>query len=281
MRHLSFIERRTINRLFGIKNGYIFEFWVKAGTYNKNITQALILESCGIDIYKDPEYSSLSQEKCVNKVFSEQSPAIIGSLLQTMSDFFRSEMGYERWGYEDEADYSQVGEIIKRLKSTDSVEIPEALTENMQMLQQDIERNIASNTPELVLDRLHTFATQYLRELCLRHSLPIADAGGNNYPLSSLVGKLKKCYETNDYFKSEFCLTAIRNSIDLFAKFNDIRNSNSFSHPNPVLEKVEAEYVVKTVANTLIFIEKIENQVGQSTETSFYPEINEDDELPF
>jgi hypothetical protein len=281
MGHLSFIEKRTINRLFGIRNGYIFEFLVTRGTYNKNITHDMILDVCGIDIYKDPSYSSLSQEKCVNKVFSEQPPAIIGRLLQTMLDFFRLEMGNSFWSDEDSYDYSQVEGIVERLKSTDSVEIPEALAGNMQLLQQDIEKNITSNTPELVLDRLHTFATQFIREICVKHGVSIAADDGKHYSLNSLVGKLKKFYESNSYFSSEFCLIAIRNSIDLFAKFNDIRNSSSFSHPNPVLEKCEAEYVVKTIVNTLRFIEKIENQVSQSSETGFFPELDEDNELPF
>ena len=46
--------------------------------------------------------------------------------------------------------------------------------------------------------------------------------------------------------------------ISLFAKFNDVRNDNSFAHPNDVLEKAEAEYVVKTMLSTLQFITKIE-----------------------
>jgi hypothetical protein len=279
MGYFTFIEKRTIERLFGIKNGYIFDFWVKDGRYNKNITHDMIFESCGIDIYNDPAYSSLSQAKCINKIFSEHSPVIVSRLLRTMLDFFSSEMGNSYWSDEDSNDYSQVENIVKRLNGTASVEIPEAIAGNMQLLQQDIERNIASNTPELVLDRLHTFATQYMRDICTKHDIPIADGNGKNYSLDALVAKLKKFYENENYFSSEFCLVAIRNSIDLFAKFNDIRNSSSFSHPNPVLEKHEAEYVVKTIANTLMFIDKIENQVAQPNNDEEFIEFN--DELPF
>ena len=39
---LSFIEKQTICRLFGISDGYIFKFWSDRGSYNKNITQELI-----------------------------------------------------------------------------------------------------------------------------------------------------------------------------------------------------------------------------------------------
>lgn len=78
---LTFIEKQTICRLFGISDGYIFKFWSDRGSYNKNITQQLILESCGIDIYKDKPYKDLSQQKCVEKIWSDSNP-------QTVANFF-------------------------------------------------------------------------------------------------------------------------------------------------------------------------------------------------
>ena len=60
--------------------------------------------------------------------------------------------------------------------------------------------------------------------------------------------------------------------ISLFAKYNDIRNDNSYAHPNDVLNKAEAEYVVKTMLSTLQFIMKIEG--ANDTDDTI-------DELPF
>ena len=65
MAYLKYIEKETICRLFGISGGFVFKYWSDKGLYNKNNTKDLILEACGINIYEDPAYRNLSQEKCI------------------------------------------------------------------------------------------------------------------------------------------------------------------------------------------------------------------------
>ena len=48
-------------------------------------------------------------------------------------------------------------------------------------------------------------------------------------------------------------------SISLFDSYNAIRNDKSFAHDNDLLDKREATYVVKILADTLTFIDEIEN----------------------
>ena len=131
---LTFIEKQTICRLFGISDGYIFKFWSDRGNYNKNITQQLILESCGIDIYKDKPYKDLSQQKCVEKIWNESSPQIVAKLLSALSDYFCFVMGTDFWSDEDECDYRQVEEIIKRLKSSATVSLPSQETTDLSLI---------------------------------------------------------------------------------------------------------------------------------------------------
>lgn len=266
----SLIERKTIYRLFGIECGYIFKYLSDQGKYNKNDTRDIILDSCGINIYTDNDYSSLSQQKCVEKILGSNNPKMISSLLNGLCEFFCFKMGDAYWASEDEYDYSIVQGIIERLNGSEVLNLPEIQQyENIEMLAQDIEHNINNGTPELVLDRLHTYATLYLREICNNYNLPIADDKGNMYSIDGLAGKLKTYYIENNYCKSEFSTQAIKTMISLFAKFNDIRNYNSFAHPNDVLDKAEAEYVVKTMLSTIQFIMKIEEA------------NNTVDELPF
>lgn len=268
---ISFIEKQTIKRLFDINGGYIFSYWSSQNKYNKNITRDIFLDACGIDIYNDSDFSGLSQEKCFNKIIESNNSTNIANMLKGFCDYFMFAMAeYSCWNPEDEQDYRLVQEIIERLKSSESVNLPEVQRhENIDMLAQDIEHNINNGTPELVLDRLHTYATMYLREICNNYNLPIADDKGNMYSIDGLAGKLKTYYIENNYCKSEFSTQAIKTMISLFAKFNDIRNDNSFAHPNDVLDKAEAEYVVKTMLSTLQFIKKIEEA------------NNTIDELPF
>ena len=220
----SYIEKKSIYRLFGIESGYVFKFWSDQSTYNKNDTRDIILDSCGIDIYNNSDYSSLSQQKCVEKIFASNNPKLTSSLLNGLSEFFCYKMGDNYLSPEDEYDYFAVQRIIERLNSTKPVNLPEVQQyENIDMLAQDIEHNINTGTPELVLDRLHTHATIYLREICSNHNLPIDDDKGKKYSIDSLAGKLKGYYIDNNYCKSEFSTQAIKTMISLFAKFNDIR----------------------------------------------------------
>lgn len=286
MSNLSFIEKQIICRLFDITDGFVFKYWSDRGIYNKSKTKELILESCGINIFEDKEYSGLSQQKCVQKIWDECNPQTVAKLLETLSDYFCFQMGSDMWSDEDGYDYSEVQKIIERLKSASSIELPkEENAKNLKLLLDDIESNIKNDNPELVVDRLHTFASQYLRNVCHSHNIGTVDDKGNEHPLHSLAGMLKKWYVDNDYFDSEFAAIAIQNTINIFDKFNSIRNDNSAAHPNQLLSKAEAEYAVKIIANTLTFIDECEKSKSQEQQTlpldSGVLFLSQDEELPF
>lgn len=149
------------------------------------------------------------------------------------------------------------------------VVLPEEQGETFETLSRDIHDALSKNEPTLVLDRLHTYSTKYLREICEKHGLDVADASGNHYPLHSLVGQLAKFYKNNNMFKSEFTEQALKMSISIFEKYNDIRNKKSYAHDNDVLDKSESAYVVSIVTGTLAFIHNIEKNEYNDWETSF------------
>lgn len=192
-------------------------------------------------------------------------------------------MGTDYWSDEDGYDYRQVEEIIKRLSSSSAVPLPFQESADLELILNDIDTNIQAGKPELVIDRLHTFATQYIRKICQQHNIAIADEKGEHYSLDSLVARLKGWYERENYFESEFCVVAIRNTMNIFAKYNDLRNNKSAAHPNPLLKKAEAEYAVKVVAETLMFIDNIEKSKPKQTipweNGELFVDVNE--ELPF
>ena len=161
------------------------------------------------------------------------------------------------------------------------VSIPTAANPTLKLVKEDIERNCNNNTPELALDRLHTFSTEFFRETCKKHGIDTEDNRGNELPLHSLVGGLCKWYEANNYFESAFTIVAIRNTINIFDKFNAIRNDQSAAHPNEILNKAEATYVVKIVAETLTFIEKIEHTKDDCARHPALLWDKDDVELPF
>jgi hypothetical protein len=257
---LTFIEKQTINRLFGISGGFVFKFLSDKGIHNKTTTKELLLESCDINIYEDDEYKGLSQQKCIEKIWNEKSPQTVAKLLTALSKYFSFQMGTDWWSDEDQHDYRQVQEIIARLQSDKTIDLPvKDDNGNLTILLEDIDTNIQCGKPEMVLDRIHTFATEFFRCICLKHGISTVDNRGIEYPLQSLVGNLKNWYRDNSYFESDFCVVAIQNTINIFERFNAIRNNQSAAHPNEILNKAEAEYAVRIVANTLTFVDTVEN----------------------
>lgn len=49
---------------------------------------------------------------------------------------------------------------------------------------------------------------------------------------------------------------ALNGHFDIYRKANE----KSAAHPNPLLAKVEAEYAVKIIVDTLIFVDKVEKE---------------------
>lgn len=265
MATLTFMEKQTICRLFGIENGYIFSYW-QGKEYNKNTTRDLLVDACGIDIYHNKDYQGLSQQKCIEKIWNECAPKTVAKLLDTLCSFFEFRMGVDRWPEEDYQDYYEVQEISKRLNAIDEVELPEQEHGDLLLIVRDIEKNVDAGTPELAIDRLHTFAAQFFRTICQTHNIAVVDDKGDHYSLDRTVARLKKWYQDNNYFESEFCVVALQNTINIFAQFNEIRNKKSAAHPNPLLAKMEAEYAVKIIADTLMFIDKIEKEKSAQTQ---------------
>ena len=287
MAQLSFMEKQTVYRLFGISGGFIFKYWSDRGYHNKNDTKDLLLDSCGINIYEHPEYKSLSQQKCIEKILNECSSLTIAKLLSTLCDYFSFKMGTDCWSPEDGYDYDGVQKIINRLKAESHVDLPKNNSiPNINLLLDDIKTNIEKNTPEMAIDRLYTFSIEFFKELCIKHDVTIQSDRNGNYTLTYLAATIKKWYEDNNYFESEFTTTAIGHSLSLFDKFNFLRNNKSPAHPNILLNKTEADFVIRLVADTLMFIHKAENNVNAEKEVLpwdggiLFTNIVEDD-LPF
>lgn len=139
------------------------------------------------------------------------------------------------------------------------IELPEHQGDSFEVLSRDIHDALAKGEPVLVLDRLHTYSSKYLREICNKHGISTNGGLGDNFPLHSLAGMLTKYYKANNVFQSEFMEQALKMSISSFEKYNKIRNDQSYAHDNVVLNNIETAYVVKIITATLTLIYEIEN----------------------
>lgn len=248
-------ERTHIERLFQIRGGYIF---ANFEGHNKNRTQQLILESCNIDIYNDPEYNGKSQQRCIEYIFEKCRPQVIAKLLEHMLKYYLSLNGARNLDGDDEVDIRMIQNTIERLRSIPDTNLT-FIPSDLQSMKEDIEDKINNNTPELALSTLHTCAMHFLKKACENHNISIEDEPA----LHSLVGKLVKWYHDNNVFQSEFPYIAIKYSISIFEKFNAVRNNSSSAHDNELLNKEEAFYVINIVTETLSYIDKLEKHLKE------------------
>jgi len=145
--------------------------------------------------------------------------------------------------------------ILPSLEDNITVTLPQTTSQELKVLTIDINNAIDRNEPSLVLDRLHTFSTKYLRELCMKNGIEIQDISGKKHPLHNLCGLLKKYYENK---VSDFSVTAIGCIISLLDRYNEIRNNRSYAHDNDILPNVESVFVLQTVSAMLNFLDKVE-----------------------
>lgn len=256
-------------------SGYVLDF------SNSSFTR-FILETINIDIYGGPGYEEYcSKAYKLRQIWSRESDVVVGKLMDELLVYYEDLCS--RKEELSESTIKKINELrvaVNRLKGTNiSVSLPVKSEETLQTLIEDINNSLARNKPTLVLDRLHTFATKLLRQVCIDNSINIEDGKGNNLPLHSLAGMLKKQYEKDEIFESSFTLLALQNSISLFDSYNKVRNDKSYAHDNDILNMVEADFVVKAMANVLTFVDNVENyrkKKGQLRQSA-----NEPFELPF
>lgn len=132
----------------------------------------------------------------------------------------------------------------------------------LQLLEKDIKKSLKEQHPELVLDRLHTLSVKIIRRFCEENNIAVFNEKNELYPLHSLVGMLVKKYNQR-VILNNFSETALKQSISIFEKFNDIRNNSSFAHDNEILTKEDAVYVINTIVNLLNYIVYIETGKSQ------------------
>ena len=257
---LNFVDQQKIFKLFDIHDGMLFYCWTKNGKHSHDKTRYLILDACSIDIKNNPNYNCLTDQECIEKILYEDDSIAVTNLLNMLIEYFDFLMEPNLWCQETSNDFYEVKQIINKIDHNAFNTLSFIDDKDMILVKKDIEYNMRTGNPELVIDRLHTYATTYIRKICLLHSIDIKNNNNKYYPLDTLVGNLKQYYRKEKYCDNEFCEDAIKYSISVFNKFNALRNNNSAAHSNNLLNKEDAEFAVKILINILEYIDKIEEK---------------------
>lgn len=266
--------------LFDMRTGYVLD-------YSDITFESTVRYATGVDIFDDKRYPRVSKANRLRHFLQIESPYKIGKLLDALLARYQTLKIRENKHRNDEEMVEKLRAAAQRLlDETYSVQLPCGGEGDFTILSEDIDRALRNEQPELVLDRLHTYAVKYLRKVCETHDIEIRDEKGNFISLQSLAGKLKKYYEGIEILQSGFALQAIKASISLFESFNTVRNDQSYAHDNRVLQGNEAEYVVRIVSATLNLIEQTEHFITvdkrtKQKENEGLPNDLFDFELPF
>lgn len=129
------------------------------------------------------------------------------------------------------------------------------------LLLRHIREALQKDVPQGVVDRLHTFMVAYVRRLCQKHGISIHNPNGETKPLHSLFGEYVRWLRSSGHIESEMSERILRTSISVLDAFNDVRNSQSLAHDNPVLGYDEATLIIGHVSGLVRFINATEQRL--------------------
>ena len=277
MSDLTSIEKMKIEKYLGMGSGYVLDF-------SNRTFQEFILENTGLDIYDDKyDFASGSKANRLRAFWKEEPNYIVGKLLKDFVEYWEARKLID-YNYREEKDNDalkdEVLKIASRLMENSPVENIDAIKpltdeRDFTTLANTIRDSIYKNQPELALDRLHTFVTKYVRELCNRHGV-VCD---RTKPLHSIFGEYIKKLKEKGAIQSIMTERILKMSISILESFNDVRNNQSFAHDNILLNYNESVLIFNNVSSTIRFIESIEKSLDLEKKKK---EIDTEwDEIPF
>lgn len=252
MSNLSSSDKRILEELFEMSSGYVLDFG--------NVRfQDFISDCIGIDIYASPGYEEYcSKANKLRDIWEKESDYLVGKLNLELLDY--AEQYFEKYNRIDqfkEKYFEKMRSKSKRLLSAGAIDLPDLENENVALLIEDIKNTLERGTPELTVDRLHTFTMIFLRSICNKHGISVKDNSGNNYSIHSLLGMIVKFYDKESKL-SPYKKAVLKNNISLLDQFNTIRNNSSFAHDNTIIAKEDAEYAVQSISALLQLLDNVE-----------------------
>lgn len=268
MADLTNIERTKVFDFFQISGGYVLLDLYRKNGKNKTDTRNIIKDSTGIDIYNDEPYIHLSQQQCIEKIIENLTNKEVSNLFDSLFHFFKyynedCSKGCHFCSRKNKC--QDVQNIIYELKdkkdSVAAIELPTShLTQSE--LYECLQKEIKKGNYTLALDRLHTYSLIYLEDLCKSHSLtPNKDRHGH-LMLDDMLTKLSRYYKENSMIDN-FAETVIKCNKEVVQKFNGVRNNESYTHPNQVMDNNNAQFVVEMICLILRYLESIETEASR------------------
>lgn len=271
MSDLSNLEKRRLEKLFGMGSGYVLDF-------SNRTLEEFVLDSTGKSIYES-RYDNASGSKAnrLRAFWSVEPNYVVAKLLSDLLQYV-AELGVNPG--QDEL-LESCRRAVQRLSTSAAVPEIEAIAPNtpergFATLAKSVREAIEKDEPESGLDRLHTFVVKYIRVLCQKHGITTE----KDKPLHSLVGEYVKRLKKAGYIESEMSERILKSSISTLEAFNRVRNEQSFAHDNQVLKYDESLLIFNHITSLVRFIEAVERRISDAEKQSGSTPEQEDD-IPF
>ncbi len=265
MANLTSIEKLKLEKFFDMSGGYILNF-------SNRTFQEFVLDNTQIDIYNEKySYDSGSKANRLRAFWEKESNFIVGKLLSNLLEYWKAQkvMNSAEITKAEQDLFDECMNITERLKKDLPVENMDVLhsksgKQDFTPLINSIKKSIESNQPEEAIDRLHTFAVKYIRDLCDRYGIE----HDRSKPLHGMFGEYIKHLRKNGYIESQMTERILKSSIAIFEAFNDVRNNQSFAHDNKLLNYEESVLIANNVFSTIKFIEAVEEKIADKAKKS-------------
>ncbi|PVZ90049.1 abortive infection family protein [Serratia sp. S1B] len=247
MSTLTNIEKRKIEKIFGMNSGYVLNF--------SDRTYADFFSDLGIDINNLKYYvNGNSKAKRLRCFWDIEADYIVARVLKALIN----------WGVSEEclsdSNPNLISEcefICERLlnSETDLNELDNIAQVNnvtLELLISEMKSSLERGNPEAAIDRLHTFTTNFLKEICTKNNINI----DRDKPLHSLMGEYIKA--KRGVLESEMSERILKSNISILEAFNSVRNNQSLAHDNIVLNKIESKFIFNSVINAIKFLKAVE-----------------------
>ena len=245
MSNLSYIEQRNFEKLFDMNTWYIANF------SNKTFWD-FVIDSIWVDPYS---WDYDSKANLLRKIIKEESNYKVWKLLLDMVDYFEIENGHlENLNISLINKCKEIADNLKDNSKIDNLNISNIEKDKtLDLLLNEIEYSKEKENPENILDRLHTLATKFIRQLSKKHNIN-TDKKSLNWMFWLYVKELEK----KGLVESDITLLIVKSNISILEKFNYIRNNQSLAHDNEILNSDESIFIINNIINLLHFIDKLE-----------------------
>lgn len=260
-----FIDRRKFEKLFWMNSWYVLNF-------SNRTFWDFIIDSIWINVY-ERDYES--KANLLRKLWNNETNYNIWKLLLDFLSYMKDENLVSQ---DEEYLFSSCLKVATDLKN--DTKIKDINIQNLEssktidLLLKEIKDGVSKENPEVILDRLHTLSTRFIRSLCQKHNIDTIWKS-----LSSLFWSFAKKLINDWIIESGISEKIFKSNIQILEEFNNIRNNNSLAHDNPILNSLESSFIINNVINLLEFIDNIENSKKIKIPT-IKEEINIED-IPF